>query len=86
MRIAKEEIFGPVIAIIEVDSYEEAIEIANDVEYGLSASIVTNNLKIAHQFTKDIQAGTVKVNRTTTGNLMNAPFGGLEKIKYIYIP
>lgn len=79
MRIAKEEIFGPVVAVIEVDSYEEAIKIANDVEYGLSASIVTNNLKLAHQFTKEIQAGTVKVNRTTTGNLMNAPFGGLKK-------
>jgi len=79
MRIAKEEIFGPVIAIIEVNSYEEAIEIANDVEYGLSASIITNNLKTAHQFTKDIQAGTVKVNRTTTGNLMNAPFGGVKR-------
>ncbi|MGG1675292.1 aldehyde dehydrogenase family protein [Neobacillus sp. NRS-1170] len=78
-RIAKEEIFGPVIAVIEVDTYEEAIAIANDVEYGLSASIVTNNLKVANQFTKDIQAGTVKVNRTTTGNLMNAPFGGLKK-------
>lgn len=78
MRIAKEEIFGPVIAVIEVDSYEEAIQIANDVEYGLSASIVTNNLKMAQQFTKDIQAGTVKINRTTTGNLMNAPFGGLK--------
>ncbi|WP_404799173.1 aldehyde dehydrogenase family protein [Bacillus aerolatus] len=79
MRIAKEEIFGPVVAIIEVETYEEAIAIANDVEYGLSASIVTNNLKLAHQFTKDIQAGTVKVNRTTTGNLINAPFGGLKK-------
>jgi acyl-CoA reductase-like NAD-dependent aldehyde dehydrogenase len=78
MRIAKEEIFGPVIAVIEVDSYEEAIAVANDVDYGLSASIVTNNLKLAHQFTKEIQAGTVKVNRTTTGNLMNAPFGGLK--------
>ncbi|WP_413299067.1 aldehyde dehydrogenase family protein [Bacillus sp. 1P10SD] len=78
-RIAKEEIFGPVVAVIEVDTYEEAIAIANDVEYGLSASIVTNNLRIANQFTKDIQAGTVKVNRTTTGNLMNAPFGGLKK-------
>ncbi|MEY2193338.1 aldehyde dehydrogenase family protein [Neobacillus sp. BF23-41] len=78
-RIANEEIFGPVVAVIEVDTYEEAIAVANDVEYGLSASIVTNNLKIANQFTKDIQAGTVKVNRTTTGNLMNAPFGGLKK-------
>ncbi|MEK4030555.1 aldehyde dehydrogenase family protein [Pseudobacillus sp. FSL P4-0506] len=79
MRIAREEIFGPVVAVIAVETYEEAIAIANDVEYGLSASIVTNNLKIAHQFTKEIQAGTVKVNRTTTGNLMNAPFGGLKK-------
>jgi alpha-ketoglutaric semialdehyde dehydrogenase len=78
-RIAKEEIFGPVVAVLEVDSYEEAIEIANEVEYGLSAGIVTNNLKTANQFTKDIQAGTVKVNRTTTGNLINAPFGGLKK-------
>jgi aldehyde dehydrogenase (NAD+) len=79
MRIAKEEIFGPVVAVIEVESYEEAFLIANDVEYGLSASIVTNNLKLAHQFTKDVQAGTVKVNRTTTGNLMNAPFGGVKR-------
>lgn len=78
-RIAKEEIFGPVVAVIEVDTYEEAIQVANDVEYGLAAAIVTDSLKIASKFTKDIQAGTVKVNRTTTGNLMNAPFGGLKK-------
>jgi alpha-ketoglutaric semialdehyde dehydrogenase len=78
-RIAKEEIFGPVVAVIEVDTYEEAIQVANDVEYGLSAAIVTDSLKTANKFTKDIQAGTVKVNRTTTGNLMNAPFGGLKK-------
>jgi alpha-ketoglutaric semialdehyde dehydrogenase len=78
-RIAKEEIFGPVVAVMEVDTYEEAIQVANDVEYGLSAAIVTDSLKTASKFTKDIQAGTVKVNRTTTGNLMNAPFGGLKK-------
>ncbi|WP_245705162.1 aldehyde dehydrogenase family protein [Alteribacillus persepolensis] len=79
MRIAQEEIFGPVIAILTVDSYEEAIQVANGVEYGLSAAIVTNDIKTANQFTKDIEAGTVKVNRTTTGNLINAPFGGLKK-------
>lgn len=79
MRIAKEEIFGPVIAVMEAEDYDEAIKIANDVEYGLSAAIVTNNLEIAQKFTNDIQAGTVKVNRTTTGNLINAPFGGLKK-------
>lgn len=79
MQIAQEEIFGPVVAVIEVSTYEEAMKVANDVDYGLSASIVTNNLKIANDFTRNIQAGTVKVNRTTTGNLINAPFGGFKK-------
>ncbi len=79
MRIAQEEIFGPVIAVIDVDSYEEAIEMANDTPYGLSASIVTNNAKLAHHFVDAIEAGTVKVNRTTTGNLINAPFGGIKQ-------
>lgn len=79
MRIAKEEIFGPVIAIIEVRGYEDAIAKANDTEYGLSAAISTNNATYAHRFVHDIQAGTVKINRTTTGNLINAPFGGLKR-------
>ncbi|MGP4079057.1 aldehyde dehydrogenase family protein [Pseudalkalibacillus sp. R45] len=79
MTISQEEIFGPVISVIEVENYEEAISVANGVKYGLSAAIVTNNLKTAQQFTKEIKAGTVKVNRTTTGNLINAPFGGLKK-------
>ncbi|WP_425451919.1 aldehyde dehydrogenase family protein [Bacillus taeanensis] len=79
MRIAQEEIFGPVVSIIEADNYEEAITIANDVEYGLSASIVTNDIKRSKQFINDIESGTVKVNGTTTGNLINAPFGGIKK-------
>ena len=79
MRIAREEIFGPVIALIEVESYEDAIAKANDTEYGLSAAIVTNNPRHAHRFPFDIQSGTVKINRTTTGNLINAPFGGLKR-------
>jgi aldehyde dehydrogenase (NAD+) len=79
MRIAREEIFGPVIAIIEVDGYEDAIAKANDTEYGLSAAIATTNAGYAHRFAKDIEAGTVKINRTTTGNLINAPFGGLKR-------
>jgi alpha-ketoglutaric semialdehyde dehydrogenase len=79
MRIAQEEIFGPVVAVIEAGSYEEAIDIANSVEYGLSASIVTRDIAKAERFIKNIEAGTVKINRTTTGNLMNAPFGGLKK-------
>jgi len=79
MRIAREEIFGPVLAIIEVSGYEEAIRMANDTEYGLSAAIATSNPAFAHRFAEDIESGTVKINRTTTGNLVNAPFGGLKR-------
>ncbi|MCB1330172.1 MAG: aldehyde dehydrogenase family protein [Maritimibacter sp.] len=77
-RIAQEEIFGPVISVIEAADYDEAIEIANDVQYGLSASLVTNDFRYIQRFPQDIEAGTVKVNRTTTGNLVNAPFGGVK--------
>ena len=79
MRIAREEIFGPVLAIIEVSGYEDAIAKANDTEYGLSAAIATRNPKFMHAFARDIESGTVKINRTTTGNLINAPFGGLKR-------
>jgi aldehyde dehydrogenase (NAD+) len=79
MRIAREEIFGPVLAIIEVASYEDAIAKANDSEYGLSAAIATRNPRYMHRFAQDMQSGTVKINRTTTGNLVNAPFGGLKR-------
>jgi len=79
MRIAREEIFGPVLAIIEATSYEDAIAKANDTEYGLSAAIATRDPRIIHRFAQDIQSGTVKINRTTTGNLVNAPFGGLKR-------
>jgi len=79
MRIAREEIFGPVLAIVEVESYEDAIARANDTEYGLSAAIATKSARYMHRFAQDIQAGTVKINRTTTGNLVNAPFGGLKR-------
>lgn len=79
MCIAREEIFGPVIAIIEVDGYEDAIAKANDSIYGLSAAIATQNIEYIQRFPSDIQSGTVKINRTTTGNLVNAPFGGLKQ-------
>jgi acyl-CoA reductase-like NAD-dependent aldehyde dehydrogenase len=79
MRIAREEIFGPVIGIIEVTSYADAIAKANDTEYGLSAAIATRNPRYIHDFANDIESGTVKINRTTTGNLINAPFGGLKR-------
>ena len=79
MRIAREEIFGPVLAILEASSYEDAIAKANDTEYGLSAAIATRDPRLVHRFARDIQSGTVKINRTTTGNLINAPFGGLKR-------
>ena len=79
MRIAREEIFGPVLAIIEVTGYEDALAVANDTDYGLSAAIATRNPAYMHRFARDIQSGTVKINRTTTGNLVNAPFGGLKR-------
>lgn len=79
MRIAREEIFGPVIAIIAFTDYADAIAKANDTEYGLSAAIVTRDPRYMHRFASDIEAGTVKINRTTTGNLVNAPFGGLKR-------
>ena len=77
-RIAQEEIFGPVLAVIDVEGYAQAIAIANDTPYGLSAAIATRNPRYVHDFCRDIESGTVKVNRTTTGNLTNAPFGGYK--------
>ncbi|UIF91106.1 aldehyde dehydrogenase family protein [Cupriavidus sp. UYPR2.512] len=79
MRIAREEIFGPVIAILGFSDYADAIAKANDTEYGLAAAIVTSNPRYIHHFATDIEAGTVKINRTTTGNLVNAPFGGVKR-------
>jgi len=79
MRIAREEVFGPVIAIISVNDFEEALKVANGVDVGLSASIVTRDLKKAMQYTERIEAGVVKVNQISTGLALQAPFGGTKK-------
>lgn len=78
MRIAQEEIFGPVLAVIPVSSYEEGVATANDVRYGLSASIVTDDLSQAHRFVDDVDAGVVKINEKTTGLELHVPFGGMK--------
>jgi aldehyde dehydrogenase (NAD+) len=78
MRIAQEEIFGPVLAVIPVGSYEEAVEVANGVRYGLSASIVTQDLSEANRFVDDAESGVVKVNEKTTGLELHVPFGGMK--------
>lgn len=78
-RIAREEVFGPVVAVIEVENFEEAIKVANGVDVGLSASIVTRDIKKAMQYTERIEAGVVKVNQISTGLALQAPFGGVKK-------
>lgn len=76
--LLREEIFGPVLAIVPFDTYEEAIAIANDSEFGLSASIWTNDLTHALRATRDIQAGRVWVN-TTLDNGPETPLGGMKQ-------
>jgi alpha-ketoglutaric semialdehyde dehydrogenase len=77
--IAREEVFGPVAAVLPVASYEEAIALANDTPYGLSASIFTRDLAKAHRFAHDIRAGVVKVNQETSGIEYHVPFGGMKE-------
>ncbi|MCB1269747.1 MAG: aldehyde dehydrogenase family protein, partial [Microthrixaceae bacterium] len=78
MRIAQEEIFGPVISIIRAKNLDDAIDKANAIEFGLSAGVVTNDLKRAFEFANRIDAGVVKVNEPTTGLALQAPFGGFK--------
>src|SRR6185295_10119073 len=79
MRIAREEVFGPVVGVIAVENFDEALSVANGLDVGLSASIVTRDLKKAMLYTERIEAGVVKVNQITTGLALQAPFGGVKK-------
>jgi aldehyde dehydrogenase (NAD+) len=78
MRIAREEVFGPFVSIIPVESYEEAIRVANATEYGLSTSIFTENTRLSYRALRDIEAGLVYVNAGTTGSEIHLPFGGMK--------
>ena len=79
MRIAQEEIFGPVISIIRATSLDDAIAKTNAISYGLSAGVVTTNLRSAFAFANQVDAGVVKINEPTTGLALNAPFGGFRQ-------
>jgi aldehyde dehydrogenase (NAD+) len=79
MRIAQEEIFGPVVSVIPIDNFEQAIDVANDVPYGLSASIYTRNVNRAFQATRDLYTGIVYVNAPTIGAETHLPFGGTKQ-------
>ncbi len=77
MRIAREEIFGPVMSVLEFGSEEEAIAIANDTEYGLAAGVWTNDLGLAHRASRALRAGTVWVN-TYQMVYPTVPYGGVK--------
>jgi aldehyde dehydrogenase (NAD+) len=82
MRINQEEIFGPVAGVIRVKSYDEALVVANDTPYGLSAGICTTSLKYATHFKEHSQAGMVMVNLPTAGVDYHVPFGGRKGSSY----
>ena len=78
MRISKEEIFGPVLSVIKIRNYEEAVMVANDVEYGLSSSIYTTNVNTAFRAMEDLEAGVTYINAPTIGAEVHLPFGGVK--------
>ncbi|MBP2231465.1 aldehyde dehydrogenase (NAD+) [Azospirillum agricola] len=82
MRINREEVFGPVASVVRVRDYEEALAVANDTEFGLSAGICTTSLKHATHFKRHAQAGMVMVNLPTAGVDPHAPFGGRKGSSY----
>ena len=79
MAIAQEEIFGPVLALIKVETLEEALHVANDVEFGLSASIFTRNIGHMLSFINEMDAGLVRINAESAGVELHAPFGGMKR-------
>src|SRR3982751_1699189 len=81
-RINCEEVFGPVASTVKVRDYEEALEIANRGQFGLSAGIVTNSLKYARHFRRNVRAGMVMINLPTAGVDYHWPFGGTRKSSY----
>jgi alpha-ketoglutaric semialdehyde dehydrogenase len=82
MRIAREEIFGPVACVLRARNYDDALEMANDTEFGLSSGIVTTSLKLASHFKRHAQAGMVMVNAPTAGVDYHVPFGGAKGSSY----
>ena len=79
MRVAQEEIFGPVLSVLEVDSYEAAVAAANDTRYGLSSSIYTKDVALAFRAMHEIEAGITYVNGPTIGAEAHMPFGGVKQ-------
>jgi aldehyde dehydrogenase (NAD+) len=78
MRITKEEIFGPVLSVMKAKNYDEAVKIANDIEYGLSSSIYTKDVNLAFRAIEDFETGITYVNAPTIGAEVHLPFGGIK--------
>jgi len=78
MRIAREEVFGPVLAVLRVKDFDEAMQVANDCEYGLSSSIFTNDAARIFRFVDEIETGMTHINSPTTGGEAHVPFGGIK--------
>src|SRR4029078_7264173 len=76
MRVAREEIFGPVLSFLRVKDFDQAMQVANDCEYGLSSSIFTNDAARIFRFVDDIETGMTHINSPTTGGEAHIPFGG----------
>jgi aldehyde dehydrogenase (NAD+) len=79
MRIAQEEIFGPVVSVIACDNLEHAVEIANGVQYGLSSALYTKDVNRAFAAMRDLEAGITYINAPTIGAEVHLPFGGVKQ-------
>ena len=82
MRIAQEEVFGPVLGLMVADDFEDAMRLANGVKFGLSASIISRDLTRVHQFINRIEAGLITVNLPTAGVEYQLPFGGIKESSF----
>ena len=78
MRIAKEEIFGPVLTVFEAQDLDDAVDISNSVQFGLSSSVYTRDLHQAHRYINTVETGMVHVNAPTLGGEVHLPFGGMK--------
>ncbi|MFN2576445.1 MAG: aldehyde dehydrogenase family protein, partial [Pyrinomonadaceae bacterium] len=78
MRIAREEIFGPVLSVMRVKDFDQAMQVANDTEFGLSSSIFTNDAARIFRFVDEIETGMTHINSPTTGGEAHIPFGGIK--------
>ena len=78
MRIAREEVFGPVVSLIEFETFEQALEIANSIDYGLSTALYTKDVNRAFTAMRDLEAGITYINAPTIGAEVHLPFGGVK--------